>query len=210
MAYSGDYRREYDDRDSKYEEERYRQSYRREIDPYSDRDQADARAPVYSPPPDKPPIPAGWIPQYHHHYQRWYYYEEASGRSQWEAPGYLPERPLMAGADRAYDAHPGLGAGSYATYEDSDARDHSRGSGMGGALLGAAGGAVAGVVLAEAVHELSRSASDDDSLREAREHYEEALDEARSSDASSSEQEELEEAREEYEEEYADEYYDDD
>ncbi|KAI0880309.1 uncharacterized protein GGS22DRAFT_86189 [Annulohypoxylon maeteangense] len=44
--------------------------------------------PTYSPPPDKPPIPSGWVPQYDQQYQRWYYYEQATGRSQWEAPGY--------------------------------------------------------------------------------------------------------------------------
>ncbi|KXX76792.1 WW domain-containing protein WWM1 [Madurella mycetomatis] len=47
--------------------------------------------PPYTPPADKPPIPAGWTPRWDDHYQRWYYVEDATGRSQWEAPGYNPE-----------------------------------------------------------------------------------------------------------------------
>ncbi|KAI0891074.1 hypothetical protein F4806DRAFT_337046 [Annulohypoxylon nitens] len=56
--------------------------------------------PTYSPPPDKPPIPSGWVPQYDQQYQRWYYYEQATGRSQWEAPGY--HAGGHSGEDRGY------------------------------------------------------------------------------------------------------------
>ncbi|KAI0467007.1 hypothetical protein F4859DRAFT_495965 [Xylaria cf. heliscus] len=43
--------------------------------------------PVYTHPDGKPPLPHGWIPQWDRQYQRWYYAEEATGRTQWEAPG---------------------------------------------------------------------------------------------------------------------------
>ncbi|KAI1087701.1 hypothetical protein F5B19DRAFT_51038 [Rostrohypoxylon terebratum] len=59
--------------------------------------------PTYSPPPDKPPIPSGWVPQYDQQYQRWYYYEQATGRSQWEAPGY--HAGGHPGEDRGYGGY---------------------------------------------------------------------------------------------------------
>ncbi|KAJ4286642.1 hypothetical protein N0V88_007932 [Collariella sp. IMI 366227] len=34
------------------------------------------------------PIPSGWTPRWDDRYQRWYYVEDATGRSQWEAPGF--------------------------------------------------------------------------------------------------------------------------
>ncbi|KAH8158499.1 hypothetical protein CIB48_g9747 [Xylaria polymorpha] len=43
--------------------------------------------PVYTHPDGKPPLAPGWIPQWDRQYQRWYYAEEATGRTQWEAPG---------------------------------------------------------------------------------------------------------------------------
>lgn len=66
--------------------------------------------PVYSPPPGKPPIPQGWEPQYDNQHQRWYYYEHASGRSQWEAPGYQHQG---SGDTRGYETSGGGGGGGY-------------------------------------------------------------------------------------------------
>ncbi|KAI0870093.1 hypothetical protein GGS24DRAFT_123517 [Hypoxylon argillaceum] len=43
--------------------------------------------PIYEHPSGKPPLPDGWVPQWDRQYQRWYYAEEATGRTQWEAPG---------------------------------------------------------------------------------------------------------------------------
>lgn len=76
-----------------------------------------AAEPTYAPPPDKPPIPAGWVPQFDQQYQRWYYYEQATGRSQWEAPGY---NAGGQGEDRGWGSHgdsshaaPGYGYSSH-------------------------------------------------------------------------------------------------
>lgn len=90
--------------------------------------------PVYSPPPDKPPLPQGWVPQFDREYARWYYFDQATGRSQWEAPGYVPPRPPLPGADRAYGS--GYGGGQGGGVPQS--------SGRGKMMLAAAGGAVAG------------------------------------------------------------------
>lgn len=80
--------------------------------------------PVYSPPPDKPRIPSGWVPQYDSHYQRWYYFEEATGRSQWEAPGYYPP-----GGDeqRGYGSHEQHG--SYGAHDQYGYSSHGGGGG---------------------------------------------------------------------------------
>ncbi|KAI1097513.1 hypothetical protein F4804DRAFT_168244 [Jackrogersella minutella] len=68
--------------------------------------------PTYSPPLDKPPIPAGWIPQFDQRYQRWYYFEQATSRSQWEAPGY---HGGPAGEDRGWGSHGETGSSSHGT-----------------------------------------------------------------------------------------------
>ncbi|KAH8905721.1 hypothetical protein BR93DRAFT_959431 [Coniochaeta sp. PMI_546] len=182
------------------------------------KDRATGSGPVYSPPSDKPPIPAGWVPQWDEHYQRWFYHDTATGHSQWEAPGYIPPRPPMPGAEGrsvddggAYHSYGGGGGGEYS---------EKKKSGHGGMLLGAAGGLAAGALIANALHDSaddddyrsyshgapleppayagSVSSSDRESLEEARQEYAEALDDARSSSADSSDRERLEEAREEY------------
>ncbi|RYP32897.1 hypothetical protein DL767_004987 [Monosporascus sp. MG133] len=195
-----------------------------------------AVGPVYSPPPNKPPIPVGWIPQYDPRYQRWYYAEEATGRTQWEAPGYRPPGPDR----REYGSQEQHGYGTHGGYENSD-RAHGKEHGSSGAMLGAAAGGVAagaigGALLANAldeehhqtyaadpgyaapapVYEPAYNAegeyvdqSDRESLAEARAEYEEALEAAADSSASSSEQEELEEAYEDYQEECEEAYGDD-
>ncbi|KAJ9151652.1 hypothetical protein NKR19_g4785 [Coniochaeta hoffmannii] len=172
-------------------------------------------APVYSPPSDKPPIPAGWVPQWDEHYQRWFYHDTTTGRSQWEAPGYILPRPLMPGEEGDYRD----GAGGYHAYAGGTEHSDKQKSGHGGILLGAAGGLAAGALLSNALHDDaddnyrsypqgppvqapayadSVGSSDRESLEEARQEYAEALDDARSSSASSDDRERLEEAREEY------------
>ncbi|KAI1418921.1 hypothetical protein F5Y12DRAFT_780625 [Xylaria sp. FL1777] len=46
-----------------------------------------SQEPVYSHPEGRPPLPQGWVPEWDQKYQRWYYAEEATGHTQWEAPG---------------------------------------------------------------------------------------------------------------------------
>lgn len=111
--------------------------------------------PVYSPPSDKPAIPSGWAPQFDQQYQRWFYFEHETGRSQWEAPDYIPPRPPMPGADRGHDSsysgyhgggagHDGYGGGY--EYEDKPKKSSGTGkavmAGAGGAVLGLAAGAM--------------------------------------------------------------------
>ncbi|KAK4129830.1 hypothetical protein N657DRAFT_661042 [Parathielavia appendiculata] len=127
--------------------------------------------PTYTPPSDKPPIPSGWTPRWDDQYQRWYYVEEATGRSQWEAPGfdhsayrgdnrggYGPQTPYGAPSP-GYDSHGVPSAGGYDQTGHGEYRgDHKEDKkGHSGMLLGAAGGlavgAVAGAVIA---HELSK------------------------------------------------------
>ncbi|KAI0842802.1 hypothetical protein F5Y06DRAFT_73926 [Hypoxylon sp. FL0890] len=90
--------------------------------------------PTYSPPPDKPPIPAGWIPQFDQQYQRWYYYEQATGRSQWEAPGY--HGASHGEEDRGWGSHgesgyssqaaPGYGYSSHDSHGYESHGDHGK------------------------------------------------------------------------------------
>lgn len=112
--------------------------------------------PIYSPPPDKPPIPAGWIPQFDRQYQRWYYFEHATGRSQWEVPGYYPPRPPMPGTGQGYDSRGQHNSShSYHGYGGHGGQEHGEKKGHGGMLLGAAGGlavgAIGGALLANAL-----------------------------------------------------------
>ncbi|KAK6088429.1 ww domain-containing protein [Seiridium cupressi] len=96
------------------------------------------QAPEYRPPQDKPPIPRGWIPQWDQQHQRWFYVEEATGRSQWEAPGYDATRPPMPGADsRGHDSSYGGGVLSPSSYGHYDS---SHGGGYGGGYGGDHGG----------------------------------------------------------------------
>ncbi|KAK8119134.1 uncharacterized protein PG998_003760 [Apiospora kogelbergensis] len=112
--------------------------------------------PVYSPPRDKPPIPQGWIPQFDQQHQRWYYVEEASGRSQWEAPGFNSGGGSdTRGHDPSYGGGgggPGYGApppqqyGGYPGSSPYPQQQEKQKSGSSGMLLGAAGGIAAGAV----------------------------------------------------------------
>ncbi|KAL2133271.1 hypothetical protein VTI74DRAFT_2614 [Chaetomium olivicolor] len=144
--------------------------------------------PPYTPPADKPPIPAGWTPRWDDHYQRWYYVEEATGRSQWEAPGFdhsayranpggdetrgsgsTPGGYPPYGGPSPYGAHPtsygGSGYNSQSgAYDEFRSNNKEKRSGKGGMLLAGAGGlavgAIAGAVIA---HELTEDSSDSDS-----------------------------------------------
>lgn len=71
--------------------------------------------PVYEHPSGKPPLPSGWIPQWDRQYQRWYYAEEATGRTQWEAPGAhgSDSRGWGSSGDHANVSHGGPGYSGY-------------------------------------------------------------------------------------------------
>ncbi|KAI1660286.1 hypothetical protein F4813DRAFT_401223 [Daldinia decipiens] len=84
---------------------------------------APGAGPTYSPPSDKPPIPAGWTPQFDQQYQRWYYYEQATGRSQWEAPGYHAGGGQTEG-DRGSGSH---GETNYSSHDAPGYPQDSRG-----------------------------------------------------------------------------------
>lgn len=92
--------------------------------------------------------------------------EEATGRSQWEAPGfdhsaYRGSGDDNRGHDSAPSGYPAYGGGGYDSYPSGGhgGEPKKEKSGKGGMLLGAAGGlavgAVAGAVIA---HELSENA----------------------------------------------------
>lgn len=126
--------------------------------------------PPYTPPSDKPPIPSGWTPRWDDQYQRWYYVEEATGRSQWEAPGFDHSAYRGVGDSPGgyaplpvpYGA-PSPGSGGYGQSGQGEYRgDHKEKKGHSGMLYAAGGlavGAVAGAVIA---HELTEHSSDDE------------------------------------------------
>ncbi|PWI68227.1 hypothetical protein PCL_01996 [Purpureocillium lilacinum] len=131
--------------------------------------------PAYQPPSDKPPIPSGWTPLFDQSHQRWYYVEEATGRSQWEAPGYTPpagdDSRAGFGAPTGYGAPagpppPGYGGGG-GGYDQQPSQE-KKGSGKGGMLLGAAGGLAAGAVGGALLH---HALSDSDSDKEEHHSY---------------------------------------
>lgn len=135
------------------------------------------------PPVGKPPIPEGWTPQFDQQYQRWYYYEHASGRSQWEAPGYqhhplgdprgpdAPQGGYQGGGHFYGQAGPagpqsyggGYERGDHGGYSGSNpyggegGKEKKKKSSSSGMLLGAAGGlavgAAGGALLAHALGE---------------------------------------------------------
>ena len=116
--------------------------------------------PSYNPPSDKPRIPDGWAPQWDAHYARWYYVEQATGRAQWEAPGYSASQghehdargyPAEHGGGYAggHDSYGG-GHGGYGEQGYSEKKSSSSSSGM---LLGVAGGLAAGAVGGALLHE---------------------------------------------------------
>ncbi|POR37863.1 Uncharacterized protein TPAR_01926, partial [Tolypocladium paradoxum] len=116
--------------------------------------------PAYQPPSDKPPLPQGWTPLFDQQHQRWYYAEAATGRTQWEAPGYDPRPPPMGfGPGDDSRTH---GQGAYGGQGSADGKK-KKGSGKGGLLLGAAGGLAAGAIGGALLHHaLSDSDSDDE------------------------------------------------
>lgn len=118
--------------------------------------------PSYQPPGDKPPLPQGWLPLFDHHHQRWYYVEQATGRSQWEVPGYYNSPPPQT--QMGANGYPPPTVPYSQGYDDQAGRDSGpkKSSGMGGVLLGAAGGAVGGALLGEALHHHHDSSSDDE------------------------------------------------
>lgn len=124
-------------------------------------------SPSYNPPSDKPRIPSGWSPQWDAHYERWYYVEQATGRAQWEAPGYSP--PAQDHDARGYPSEHSGGYGSSSGgggggYYGEQGYGHGDGGGGGevysekkssssGMLLGAAGGLAVGAIGGALLHE---------------------------------------------------------
>lgn len=90
--------------------------------------------PIYEHPSGKPPLPSGWIPQWDRQYQRWYYAEEATGRTQWEAPGARgsESRGWGPSGDDGNVSHGGPGYDGYG-HESGQSAGHydARGSGYG-------------------------------------------------------------------------------
>lgn len=128
-----------------------------------------APPPPYNPPADKPPLPAGWIPQWDDYYQRWFYVEEATGRSQWEAPGYEHAAAAGYGGDTRGHGSEQYGYGGYAVpygghggykgeyghegeyMEEKKKKKMSKGKILGAAAAGVAVGAIAGAVIAHEI-----------------------------------------------------------
>lgn len=130
---------------------------------------------------DRPPVPNQWLPVFSDQQQRWYFVE-TTGRSLWDAPGYVPPQPPMpaygdySGGSRGADY--GSGAGGYGApppgppppsgaYGGGDVQqaappkeNHDKRNMMMGAAAGLAVGAVGAAVVAEAL-----SDSDDDEHR---------------------------------------------
>jgi hypothetical protein len=88
---------------------------------------AEPPRPSYQPPSDKPPLPSGWQPIFDQQHQRWYYLETATGRTQWEVPGYGSAPPPPSGHEgsRGYGDHGSQGGypGSHG-YGSSGYGDH--------------------------------------------------------------------------------------
>ncbi|RMD41186.1 hypothetical protein DV735_g3965, partial [Chaetothyriales sp. CBS 134920] len=130
-----------------------------------------------------PPLPPGWIAQWDQNSQRYFYVEQATGRTQWEAPV------------AAYGAHSGYGAppSGYGA-PPSGGMGTAVAAGAGGLAVGAIGGAIL-------AHELNPSygapAADPYAASMPPPAPEETAD---GESVSSSDQEEIEERREELEE----------
>ncbi|KAI1737839.1 hypothetical protein F4680DRAFT_427207 [Xylaria scruposa] len=133
--------------------------------------------PVYTHPEGKPPLPHGWIPQWDRQYQRWYYAEEATGRTQWEAPGgrsfenrgYGPSGDYNqsshgtpgyqsyghdSGHDsRGYDAHGSSGYPPHPGYGEAPAEKPKKDKTLLYAAGGLAAGAIGGALIANALND---------------------------------------------------------
>lgn len=120
--------------------------------------------PIYATPRGRPPLPPGWLPLFSATHDRWYYVNKASGKPQWEAPGFevkkvqeqqrerdrqqkQKDRDVSQRSLAPRDASPGGGSGR------SHSRNSRRSSGLSitGMLLGAAGGIAAGTLVAKAL-----------------------------------------------------------
>ncbi|KAI0970420.1 hypothetical protein F4678DRAFT_436771 [Xylaria arbuscula] len=138
-----------------------------------------SQEPVYSHPEGRPPLPPGWIPQWDQKYQRWYYAEEATGHTQWEAPGSRTSesRGWAPSGDYGAASH---GAPGYGGYENRGSSGYGYeqhgGGGYGGynpdsqpvekkkdhTLLYAAGGLAAGAIGGALIANALNDSSDDE------------------------------------------------
>ncbi|KND89141.1 hypothetical protein TOPH_06217 [Tolypocladium ophioglossoides CBS 100239] len=116
--------------------------------------------PAYQPPSVMPPLPPGWTTLFDQQYQRWYYVEQATGRTQWEAPGYVqPPPPVVSRPGNEPLAYGQGGQGGQGSQDDEE----DKGRGTGGMLLGAAGGLAVGAIGGALIqHALSESDSDEE------------------------------------------------
>jgi hypothetical protein len=76
-------------------------------------------------------VPAGWIAQFDQNSQRWYYVEQATGRSQWEAPQPPAMSPPPPGPPAAY--------AGYSGYNSSPMPNDPSKQGMGAVAAGGKG-----------------------------------------------------------------------
>lgn len=127
-------------------------------------------APPAPPPPsfDPPPLPSGWYQHWDSHRNRAYYAEPASGRTQWEQPGFGQEASRGAGGgfyNEYGNAAPPVGYGGgygqegahgqnqqqyYGDVEKKEKKEgHSTGAMVAAAGAGVVGGAVLGAVVGE-------------------------------------------------------------
>ncbi|RMZ77406.1 hypothetical protein DV738_g4365, partial [Chaetothyriales sp. CBS 135597] len=114
----------------------------------------------YSAPPPQgqaglPPLPPGWIAQWDQNSQRYFYVEQATGRTQWEAPVAAYGAPSGYAPPSGYGAPPsGYGAPPHGAYGSHDQHGHDTqghsssgkgtaiAAGVGGLAVGAIGGAI--------------------------------------------------------------------
>ncbi|KAI1333216.1 hypothetical protein F5Y16DRAFT_6517 [Xylariaceae sp. FL0255] len=117
--------------------------------------------PIYSPPPGKPPLPKGWIPQYDRKYQRWYYADETTGRTQWEAPGQQQGMDSRGWSTAGTPVPTNYESEEYRgrDYEEKKKKDHTLLAAAGGVAAGAIGGALL-------AHALDDDSSDEERRRE--------------------------------------------
>lgn len=126
-------------------------------------------APPAPPPPsfDPPPLPAGWYAHWDSHRNRAYYAEPATGRTQWEQPGFGQEASRGAGGqfyNEYGNAAPPAGYGGgygqdgahgqnqqeyYGDVEKKEKKGPSTGTVVAAAGAGVVGGAVLGAVVGE-------------------------------------------------------------
>ncbi|KAJ5726897.1 hypothetical protein N7493_005924 [Penicillium malachiteum] len=135
--------------------------------------------PLARPPPGPPPpLPPGWYQQWEPNAQRAFWVEEATGRSQWEAPygyGFAGDRggPPPAGYyNQGPPPAPYGGGGGYDNYPPQQApqeQQSSSGSGVGKMVMAGIGGAALGAFVTHEIDEHNESEEEREAYEEGRE-----------------------------------------